>query len=166
MSDASVKLKMNYKTLCYHAKRLGCFSSNQSGKGINKIQKEGIIPLTDIFSGKHLTMQTHKLKKRLLKEGYKCWQCECCKNDSWLGQSIPLELHHQDGNRFNNALENLKLLCPNCHALTENYRAKNIKNLSASKEILNVESLNVGEACPIGKLNGNPEPSSLKKEKV
>jgi predicted HNH restriction endonuclease len=44
---------------------------------------------------------------------------------------IPLELHHKDGNRYNDQLENLILLCPNCHAFTENYRAKNIKNLSA-----------------------------------
>ena len=39
---------------------------------------------------------------------------------------IPLELHHKDGNKFNNNLSNLELLCPNCHAFTNTYRTKNI----------------------------------------
>lgn len=53
-------------------------------------------------------------------------QCECCKATLWLEQSIPLEIHHLDGNHLNNELENLQLLCPNCHALTNNWRGKNI----------------------------------------
>jgi 5-methylcytosine-specific restriction endonuclease McrA len=47
---------------------------------------------------------------------------------SWLNQPIPLELDHIDGNNQNNQLNNLRLLCPNCHAQTSNYRGKNIKN--------------------------------------
>ena len=41
---------------------------------------------------------------------------------------LNMELHHIDGNKYNNSLDNLILLCPNCHAQTDNYRAKNIKN--------------------------------------
>ena len=52
--------------------------------------------------------------------------CEKCKKVKWFGQPIPLEVHHEDGDSLNNEIENLKLLCPNCHALTENYRGKNI----------------------------------------
>lgn len=55
-------------------------------------------------------------------------QCECCKNKDWLDNPIPLEVHHIDGDRLNNELSNLQLLCPNCHALTDNYRGKNITN--------------------------------------
>lgn len=131
MSQAAQELKMNYKTLCSHAKRLGCFKTNQSGNGIPKIQKKGVVSLQDIFDGKYKTYQSHKLKLRLLREDVKLAQCENCGLREWLEQTIPLELHHIDGNRYNNALNNLQLLCPNCHALTENYRAKNIKNLSA-----------------------------------
>jgi len=54
--------------------------------------------------------------------GYKC---ENCGNETWLGQPIPLEVHHLDGDRLNNTLENLQLLCPNCHALTSNFKGKN-----------------------------------------
>lgn len=56
-------------------------------------------------------------------------QCECCGLEYWLDKPIPLELHHVDGNSLNNAMDNLKLLCPNCHALTDNYRGKNINNM-------------------------------------
>ena len=54
------------------------------------------------------------------------WQCECCKNVEWNGRPIPLEVHHINGDNTDNRLENLQILCPNCHALTENWRGKNI----------------------------------------
>ena len=52
-------------------------------------------------------------------------ECECCQGTEWRGQPIPLEVHHIDGDNLNNVLENLQLLCPNCHAQTDNYRTKN-----------------------------------------
>ena len=64
---------------------------------------------------------------KLLKEGYKEHKCENCGLTEWQGQPIPLEVHHKDGNRHNNTLENFQLLCPNCHALTDSYRGKNSK---------------------------------------
>ena len=80
--------------------------------------------LEDYLSNKK-AIQSYKLKKRLLKEKIFQHQCNnCCKN-TWLGKPIPLELHHLDGNSLNNNLNNLSLLCPNCHALTSNYRGKN-----------------------------------------
>jgi len=130
MNKAAIELGMNYKTLCFHAKRLGCFKPNQAGKSVKKTIKVGIIPLQDIFDGK-AHYQSFKLKKRLLNENIKTAKCENCNLVEWLNQPIPLELHHIDGNKYNNKLENLMLLCPNCHALTDNYRAKNIRNLSA-----------------------------------
>jgi hypothetical protein len=48
--------------------------------------------------------------------------CQICQNASWLNNPITLELHHVDGNRVNNQLNNLMLLCPNCHSQTDNYR--------------------------------------------
>lgn len=88
------------------------------------------------------------LKKRLYElRGYKC---ESCGLTQWLDQSIPLELHHKDGNRNNNDLNNLILLCPNCHALTDNYRGKNHKNQTVSDdEFLQalLHSSSINEAC-------------------
>ena len=53
-------------------------------------------------------------------------KCEICGQEKWLDEIIPLEVHHIDGDKLNNTLDNLQLLCPNCHALTENWRGKNV----------------------------------------
>jgi hypothetical protein len=131
MAKAALTLGMNYKTLCFHAKRLGCFKANQSGRNLRKKPSKEATPMIDIFNGVHQTYQTHKVKKRLLGEGYKNHCCESCGLSEWMSSPIPLELHHKNGVRTDNSLENLELLCPNCHAFTDNYRAKNIKKLSA-----------------------------------
>ncbi len=55
-------------------------------------------------------------------------KCERCGNTEWLESPIPLQVHHIDGDGINNELKNLQLLCPNCHAMTDNYCGKNIKN--------------------------------------
>lgn len=68
---------------------------------------------------------TSKLKYKLIVEGILERKCYNCNNTEWLGQPIPLELEHKDGNNQNGAQENLTLLCPNCHALTDTYRGKN-----------------------------------------
>lgn len=52
-------------------------------------------------------------------------KCENCGLESWLDVPIPLEIHHIDGNHTNNELDNLQVLCCNCHALTTNYKGKN-----------------------------------------
>lgn len=54
-------------------------------------------------------------------------KCEQCGNITWNNQKIPLEIHHLDGNHLNNDLNNLQLLCPNCHAQTDNYKGRNQK---------------------------------------
>jgi len=54
--------------------------------------------------------------------------CHCCKNTEWQGKQIPLEMEHKDGHSENNILENLSMLCPNCHAQTPTYKAKNKGN--------------------------------------
>jgi predicted nucleic-acid-binding Zn-ribbon protein len=77
---------------------------------------------SDFTYGK--AIKSEKMKNHLVHlRGH---QCEKCGNTEWMGQPIPLETHHIDGDRLNNTLDNLQLLCPNCHAQTENYRNKNI----------------------------------------
>lgn len=60
-----------------------------------------------------------------------------------MGHEIPLEVHHVDGDRLNNELSNLQLLCPNCHAQTDNYCGKNIRYKEAVPEEKLIEALKV-----------------------
>lgn len=60
------------------------------------------------------------IKKRLIRE--RGHQCEECTNIEWRGKPITIELEHVDGNNRNNAQENLKLLCPNCHSQTPTWK--------------------------------------------
>lgn len=64
--------------------------------------------------------QSHKLRLRLISEGYFERKCYNCQLRNWLDNP-----HHIDGDHFNNLIENLTLLCPNCHAISLNYRGKN-----------------------------------------
>lgn len=64
------------------------------------------------------------VRKRILIED-RGRHCEVCAKDTWMSQPIPIELDHIDGNSDNNIRENLRLLCPNCHAQTSTYKAKN-----------------------------------------
>lgn len=69
------------------------------------------------------------LKKRLFKEGVKEYKCEKCGISEWNGEPIILELHHINGNHNDNHLENLQILCPNCHSQTPTFTGKNINNV-------------------------------------
>jgi hypothetical protein len=72
------------------------------------------------------TCKSSWLRLRLVEEGIFDPQCAVCAGSVWQGQPIPLELEHRNGDRRDNRLENLALLCPNCHALTATYRGRNI----------------------------------------
>ncbi|MCA1800164.1 MAG: HNH endonuclease [Actinobacteria bacterium] len=77
-------------------------------------------------TGKEIT--SHKLKLKLIRDGIKEARCEGCGRDTWLDQPISLELHHVDGDRFNNSLENLEILCPNCHSQKPGNSGRNVGN--------------------------------------
>jgi hypothetical protein len=75
------------------------------------------------------TVNTDIIKKRMFRDGVKEKKCEICKRKKWNGKEIPLEIHHKDGDRWNNVLNNLEIICPNCHAQTNNNSGKNIKKV-------------------------------------
>lgn len=126
MAKASTELGLHFNSFKKRALELGCYKPNQSGAGIKKNMPK--ISLIDIVvHGKYPQYQTYKLKLRLIKEGYKENKCEKCGTFEWNGKELNCELDHIDGDKTNHKLENLRILCPNCHSQTPTYRAKNRK---------------------------------------
>ncbi len=115
----------NYLLMRTRIESMGLSTSHFTGKGWSRGKNFGPRKtLEEILESSGYS--SHSIKLRLLKEGIFEKKCYCCGLVSWQGVPIPLELEHKDGNRRNNKLENLTLLCPNCHALTPTYRGKNI----------------------------------------
>lgn len=128
-ASAARQLNMHFNTFKRYAILFGCYITNQSHKGVSIGPRKNGIKTDDILAGLYPDYQTYKLKRRLIREGYIEDRCNRC---GWNGKVVgaeftPCELHHKDGNSHNHSLDNLELICPNCHSLTPNYRAKNKK---------------------------------------
>lgn len=126
MSEAASKVGIHFTTFKTHAKRLGVYFPNQGGAGTSKPKREGWgkISLQSILDGNEPQYQTFKLKNRLIDVGLKANVCECCGIDKWLDNPLMCELDHIDGNSRNHKLDNLRILCPNCHSQTSTFRSK------------------------------------------
>ena len=73
------------------------------------------------------SLSSGHVKKLLFKIGLKENKCECCGISSWKGKPLQCELHHINGDPTDNRIENLIILCPNCHSQTDNFRNKKRK---------------------------------------
>ena len=118
----------NYRILKRLLKGLEIDTSHFSGQGYLKGKTHNWskkIPLEEILKeGTHY--QSYKLKNRLLKEKFIENKCsECGLLDEWNGKTINHQLDHINGDNTDNRIENLRLLCPNCHSQTETYCGKN-----------------------------------------
>jgi 5-methylcytosine-specific restriction endonuclease McrA len=120
----------NYDQIKKYVREYSLDISHFLGRGWNRGMSGRYLPQTPLnellVAGG--TFQSYKLKKRLFMEGIKSPKCELC---GWAEVSadgrLPLELDHINGNRHDNRLENLRILCPNCHSLQPTHRGRNIK---------------------------------------
>ena len=148
----------NYRTINRIINENSIDTSHFTGQGWNvglsfKPNKE--IDDSTVFTENSIYKCSWRLRERYKRVTGKA-SCDCCGLSEWLGHPIPLEIHHVNGNNTDNRLDNLQLLCPNCHALTNNYRGR--ATLSALSERREVECRKFKEALT-GNADGNLEPS-------
>jgi len=90
-----------------------------------KLHEVQTIPLEEILVENSTYNCTSSLKSRLLKEGLLEDKCAICgQENSWNGKPLSLQLDHKNGNHTDNRIENLHILCPNCHSQTDTYAGK------------------------------------------
>lgn len=109
--------------------RLGLDASHFRGQGWRRGSTVPVVaarPLDELLVEGVSLSYTAWLRQRLIREGIKEHRCEVCGLTEWNGMPIPLELDHINGRRDDNRLENIRLICPNCHAQTPTYRVRNI----------------------------------------
>ena len=117
----------NYQTTNRRIEKLNIDISHFTGQAWNRGKVIGPKRPIEEYLIENSVVQSFKLKGRLLSEGLKQHKCECCGITKWNGKPAPIELDHINGNHHDNRLENLRILCPNCHAQTDTYRGKNKK---------------------------------------
>lgn len=120
-----------FKKACAHYNvDIRHFKGQSSSAGIKTgYEPKNKIDLSEILEGKHPTYKTSHLNKRLLREGIFEHRCSGCGGTTWLGEEIPLELDHINGINNDHRIDNLRFLCPNCHAQTDTYCGKNQKRV-------------------------------------
>lgn len=131
----------NYATIKKKIREYNIDISHFTGKGWNvglRFRPQKTYKLEEVLQ-KDFPYNTQRLKNRLFESGLKEKKCECCGLDAWNGKEIPLEIHHMNGDRTDNRIENLQILCPNCHAQTDGYRGKNENRYEKKKCISDKE---------------------------
>lgn len=148
VEECCEKLHTITKYVGYYAKELGCEEDYRRIKAnkqnpiykfpdaykMIKTKTGGsytIVPnvwIKYVLENKLVCKKAWKILDMLVETGYKEYKCECCGISDWNNKPIRLQLHHKNGNPTDNSLDNLEVLCPNCHTQTDNYGSKNTRD--------------------------------------
>lgn len=113
------QLQCKQDTLNTYLKKMDIdYAGNQGGKGIKSDPK---YKTAEEYAQSDY-VKSSKLKDKLIRDGLKANACECCGISKWQGVQLVLELHHKNGNHYDNDLSNLMILCPNCHSIQESHK--------------------------------------------
>jgi HNH endonuclease len=114
MSMRECHREFGFSTAAWHdARRRGVLDTRAPG-----------IPIEELLVAGRARNRGH-LRARILKAGLKEERCERCGLDAWRGSPLKVTLHHVNGDPYDNRLENLQFLCPNCHSQTPNFGGRN-----------------------------------------
>ena len=123
----------SYKLFYSRVKKLALDTSHFTGQGHLKGKTNEYhpkMPLEEILIKKSNYSNTSALRQRLIKDGLLENKCSIssCEISTWRGQELSLHLDHINGDNTDNRIENLRLLCPNCHSQTPTYCGRNKKS--------------------------------------
>jgi hypothetical protein len=114
LSMSECQRRFGFSTAAWHDARR---------RGVLKARSPGI-PLDELLVANRPRSRGH-LRARLVKAGLKEERCEECGLSEWRGRPLRVTLHHVNGDPYENRLENLSFLCPNCHSQTPNFGGRN-----------------------------------------
>lgn len=118
----------NYSQIKKYLKYYNISSGHFKGRAWNKGMTMPYLPRLSLKAVlvENSNYQSYKLKLRLIREGLKKGRCELCGwSQATIDGRVPLELDHINGDSNDNRLENLRILCPNCHSLQPTHRGLN-----------------------------------------
>ena len=128
IADVCRKLKLkpqgsNYRTIKKYIKDFNLDISHFLGQKSNICNRNNKHneKEVDSYLVKDSYVSLKNLKLKLISDGIKKYKCEICGCNKWNDKQISLQLHHINGDNTDNRLENLMLLCPNCHSQTDNF---------------------------------------------
>jgi biotin operon repressor len=143
----------NRRTIKKYIDKFDLNTDHFTGSGQPKEEKDTTNiwqpPLLEEVLVESSNYNNHSLKKRLLKAGYLSYQCYECKISEWRGKPLSLHLHHINGIHNDNRLDNLTLLCPNCHIQLHNEIRQKAKITTIAKPIRLPKN-----KCSCGKFKG------------
>jgi hypothetical protein len=132
----------NYRMVHTRLRVLGIATDHFRGQGwsrgetvqthptVTRIARRNTWPDREVFVENSPVICGYRIIRRLRRLGWK-YECSECEISEWRGRTLKLHLDHKNGVNNDNRLENLRLLCPNCHSQTETYcRKKNSKHLA------------------------------------
>ena len=121
-SAVRAKNALGLKSAYSEGKRKVIFNDEHRNKSIASKKEKA----KNLFLSKNSYNSNHAIKNILLNSLNWENKCSQCNITEWNGQILTMQLDHIDGNNSNNQVQNLRLLCPNCHSLTPTYCGKSI----------------------------------------
>jgi hypothetical protein len=124
-----------YAGNCGEQKRILIMRITELGLDTNHFEND-VISTDEIFVVDSQFTQSREIKKRLIRDFDRAYECAACKNAMftkcdgvlmWNDKEIVLQLEHKNGINNDNRLDNLEFLCPSCHSQTSTFTGRNCK---------------------------------------